>query len=435
MRPRPKSQRAYEELCQTIPGGVNSPVRAWKGLETTPLVAVKGKGDTLWDADGHDYVDYCGSWGPLILGHADSEVLAAVARRAEKGLSFGVTTEVEGELARKIVKRVPSVEKVRFVSSGTEATMSAVRLARAYTGRPLIVKFTGHYHGHSDGFLVKAGSGVVGLGEESSSRGVPVEWVRHTVCLPFNDEEACRRFFQGPEATRVAAVILEPVAGNMGVVPATQTFMALLATETSRVGALLIFDEVMTGFRLSLKGAQALYPVTPDLTCFGKVVGGGMPVAAFGGRSEIMDLLAPLGEVYQAGTLSGNPLAMEAGLRTLEKLECQGVYEELEAKTAVIVEPVKAFLAEEGVEACLQSCGSMFTLFFGRRHVANFEDSQSCDGETFKRFFHFMLDNGVFLAPSRFEASFVSLAHTQEHLEKTRDLMLQFAATLCPATA
>lgn len=427
---RPQSEEIYEKLCEVIPGGVNSPVRAFKALSMPPLVAERGAGDMIFDADGHSYIDFCGSWGPLIHGHAHPEILDVAYQQMAKGTTFGITTEIEGKLAQKIVALVPSVEKIRFVSSGTEATMSAVRLARGVTGRQLIVKFTGNYHGHSDSFLIQAGSGVLGLSSTSSSAGVPPESVRHTISLPYNAVEECREFLL--DATHrdiIAAVILEPIACNMGVVPPTPEFLLMLRRITQEIGALLIFDEVITGFRVSLGGAQALYGIPADLTCFGKIIGGGFPAAAFGGRTEIMNALAPLGNVYQAGTLSGNPVAMAAGLRTLEMLEVDGFYEELARKTDIITKPVKELLERKEINACIQQQGSLFTLFFGRKSVANMDEALALDKQEFTRFFKYLFNKGVYAPPLQQEAWFVSMAHTEKHLEDTRDIILDYFLT------
>lgn len=427
---REKSEETYEKLCEVIPSGVNSPVRAFSGIGLSPLVVEQGFEDRIKDVDGKEYIDYCCSWGALIHGHANKEVLQAVKTRMEKGTSFGITSDVEEKLARKVVGHVASVEKVRFVSSGTEATMSAIRLARGFTGRDVIVKFAGNYHGHADHLLVQAGSGVVGITPTSSSKGVPDDFVKYTVSLPYNDVEACRKLFSKPEYhKKIAAVIVEPVAGNMGVVPATREFLQALRKECSESGALLIFDEVINGFRLSLEGAQGAYNIKPDLSCFGKVVGGGFPAAAFGGKSEIMDFLAPQGPVYQAGTLSGNPVAMEAGLKTLELAEKEGFYQELESKAEVITKPVREAFSKAGFPACVQQVGSMFTIFWGTNKVSNMDDTQSFDKERFTRFFRFLFERGVYIPPSQYEACFVSSAHSVESLEKTRDLILEFIST------
>ena len=404
-----------------IPGGVNSPVRACQGLLDEPIIIERGFGDTIEDIHGQQYIDYCCSWGALIMGHAHPTILNAIEKRMQKGTTFGITTMIEEQLARKVTELVDSIETVRFVNSGTEATMSAVRLARGYTKRKKIIKFVGHYHGHADYFLVKAGSGVANL-VESSSAGIPEEIIQNTICLPFNDIEAVRK-----EITdEIAAVILEPIAGNMGVVPASQEFMTMLREETEKVGALLIIDEVITGFRVSLQGAQPLYGIKADLTCLGKVVGGGLNAAAFGGQKKIMDHLAPLGSVYQAGTLSGNPLAMEAGLQTLKMVEIDGFYEELERKANIITLPVQEVIRNKGLSACIQQVGSMFSIFFGPSKVDDFEEAQSLDQERFKHFFQYLLDRGVYIPPSPYESWFVSSAHTQENLEKTRDLILDY---------
>ncbi len=420
------SVETYKGLCEVIPGGVNSPVRACCGENKTPLVADYAFEDQVVDVDGNAYIDYCGSWGALIHGAAHPEILACAKARMDKGTTFGITTPIEEKMARKIVDLIPSVEKIRFVSTGTEATMSAVRLARGFTGRQLIIKFSGNYHGHADFFLVKAGSGVSIL-NASTSAGIPDDLVKQTICLPYNDVEACLEVFNNLEIqNQIAAVILEPIAGNMGLVPASNEFIKMLRDETKKHGALLIFDEVMTGFRVALKGAQSLYQVLPDLTCFAKIIGGGFPAAAFGGRKEIMDCLSPLGSVYQAGTLSGNPVAMEAGLKSLTLLEEPGFYEELERKTNIITEPVRQFIKENDTPACIQQSGSMFTLFFGLKEVTNMETAMKSDQALFKRFFSFMFANGVYIPPLQMEAWFVSNAHTDSHLEKTRNLILEF---------
>jgi glutamate-1-semialdehyde 2,1-aminomutase len=389
----------------------------------TPLVAQSGKGDILTDVDGRRYIDYCMSWGALILGHAHPQVVEAATKRLEMGSSFGVTTEVELLLASQVIKHYPSMEKVRFVSSGTEATMTALRLSRGFTGKPLIIKFNGHYHGHADSLLIQAGSGVSYL-PQASSKGIPEDLIKNTLSLPFNDVELCRRVLR--QNDQIAAVILEPIAGNMGVVPANSDFVQMLCEETAKAGALLIFDEVINGFRVGLKGAQGHYQIKPDLTCLGKIVGGGFPAAAFGGRREIMDLLAPLGGVYQAGTLSGNPVAMAAGLQTLQEVEREGFYETLEEHTRILIDPIQEWIRNKDLPLCLQRVGSMFTLFFGVKKVERREDLQKMDGEMFLRFFKYLFEEGVYLAPSAYEASFVSMAHSKENLQKTSQLILQF---------
>lgn len=400
---RPISKEIFEKSASMIPGGVNSPVRAFPGLGMTPLIAERGTGDMVWDVDGNGYIDYCGSWGALILGHAHPRVVQAAIEQVQLGSTFGIATSVEAEIAAQVIKHTPSIEKIRFVSSGTEACMSAVRLARGFTGKNTVLKFDGNYHGHFDSFLLRAGSGVSYL-NESSSKGIPADFVRHTISLPYNDIEGVRTFVRS--RTDLAAIMLEPVAGNMGVVPADAAFIQMLREESLKSGALLIFDEVMTGFRVGLKSAQGLYGVTPDLSCFGKIVGGGFPAAAFGGRKEIMDCLAPLGQVYQAGTLSGNPVAMKAGRTTLLELEKPGLYEELERKTNIIADPLR----EAGVK--VNQVGSMFTVFLGN--------------ERYKELFVFLFEKGIYFPPSQYEACFVSTAHTEEHLEQTRNAVFQF---------
>ena len=431
MLKRPKSDQVFKELCQVIPGGVNSPVRAFKGLGLLPMVVDRGEKDRLYDMDGHSYIDFCLSWGPLIHGHAHPEIVKCVHERVLKGTTFGITTQVEEKLARKITQHIPSIEKIRFVSSGTEATMSAARLARGFTKRPLIIKFSGNFHGHADFFLVQAGSGLFGLNPSSTSQGVPDDIVRHTVCLPYNDVEATRSFMQDPKNKGlIAAVIVEPIAGNMGVVPATQEFLDMLREETLKIGALLIFDEVITGYRVGLGGAQKKYHIKPDITCLAKIIGGGFPAAGFGGRADIMECLAPLGQVYQAGTLSGNPVAMVAGLKTIEMLEQPDVYKQLEAMANIITQPVKEKIAQKNLNACVQQEGSMFTLFFGRRTVQNMEDAKELDLELFAKYFRYMFENGVYLPPMQHEAWFVSTVHENENLVKTRDLTLKFLNTV-----
>jgi glutamate-1-semialdehyde 2,1-aminomutase len=432
MNNRNKSQKIFEDLGRVIPGGVNSPVRACKTLGQLPMVVEQAKEDLLTDADGYSYIDYCGSWGSLIHGHAHPEILKGVEERMFKGTSFGITTSIEEQLAHQIVSLVDSVEKIRFVSSGTEATMSAARLARGYTKRDYIIKFTGHYHGHADFFLVQAGSGVFNLSPTSSSAGIPNDVVKHTLCLPFNDIQACLEVFNHPNyQDQIAAVILEPIAANMGVVPATQEFIDFLRQETQKRGIVLIFDEVVTGFRVGLKGAQERFKIKADLTCFGKIIGGGLPAAAFGGRSDIMNCLAPLGPVYQAGTLSGNPLAMEAGFQALRLLQKPGFYEELQRKTDMLTQPIRELIAKKNKNACVQQVGSMFTLFFGKKEVKNMEDAKQIDTDLFAKFFRYMFQQGIYLPPSAHEAWFISTAHQEKHLLKTRDAVLQFLDEEC----
>lgn len=424
---RAKSDATYQALSSVIPAGVNSPVRAFKGLDMTPLVVDYAYGDTLVDVDGQHYIDYCLSWGALIHGHAHPQIIRQVTAAIARGTSFGCTTAVEERLARKVIEFMPSIEKVRFVSSGTEATMSAVRLARGYTGRRIVIKFSGSYHGHADSFLVQAGSGAMGLNGSSTSSGVPKEFFQWTACLPYNDSAAFDAFISDKKiAQDLACVIIEPISANMGLVASEQSFLEHIRRRTQELGALFIFDEVVTGFRVGKNGAQGLYGITPDLTCLGKIVGGGFPAACFGGKKEVMEFLAPLGSVYQAGTLSGNPVAMEAGFQALCLLEEEGFYEKLEKKTAIVTEPIKEFLKKNSRNACLQQAGSCFTLFFGKKKVMHVVDSQECDTNRFSHFFRYLFDRGIYIPPSQFEVWTVSSAHTEEHLQKTRDLCLEF---------
>lgn len=420
---RPLSETLYLKSCRLMPGGVNSPVRAFKGMGMAPLIVERGRGDTIWDVDGHAYIDFCQSWGSLILGHAPQNVIEKAKEQLLLGTSFGIATPYEEELAEAITRHLPSIEKLRFVSSGTEATMTAIRLARAFTGKPVIVKFNGHYHGHSDSLLIKAGSGVNHL-PEASSQGVPDALVKLTASLPFNDLETCRNFIRSRDD--IACVLLEPVAGNIGVVPAKREFLEMLREETLKKGIVLIFDEVITGFRVALSGAQGYYGVTPDLTCLGKIIGGGLPAAAFGGRKEIMDQIAPLGSVYQAGTLSGNPLAMCAGLETLKTIEKPGFYSILEKKLEEFLLPIRHLIEQKGLPIAVQSVGSMFTLFFGVHKVESKEDLDSMDEERFKHFFRYLFERGVYFSPSAYEAHFISSAHTDENLKKTQSLILDY---------
>jgi glutamate-1-semialdehyde 2,1-aminomutase len=408
----------FEEACRFIPGGVNSPVRAFRGVGGEPIFFKRAAGAHVVAADGRRFIDYVGSWGPMILGHAHPQVIEAVQRVAADGLSFGAPTELETQLARRVTELMPSIELVRFVSSGTEATMSAIRLARGYTGRETIVKFEGCYHGHSDSLLIKAGSGALTFGVPTSP-GVPRELAAHTVTLPFNDADRVRDAFRqlGPQ---IACVIVEPVAGNMNCVPPAPGFLRTLREECDAAGALLIFDEVMTGFRVALGGAQALYGVRPDLTTLGKIIGGGMPVGAFGGRREIMEQLSPLGPVYQAGTLSGNPVAMTAGLVTLELVAAPGFHERLSAITDVLVQRLAVAAASCDIPFATNHVGGMFGFFFTEeRRIDSFAKVMACDVERFKRFFHRMLEEGVYFAPSAFEAGFVSIAHSPADIDAT----------------
>ncbi len=418
---RKKSEVFYEKALQLFPGGVNSPVRAFVGLGLTPLIVARGKGAIIWDIDDNSYIDFCGSWGALILGHAHLVAIDAARKQLELGSSFGITCEAEATLASLIQKHVPSMEKIRFVSSGTEATMSAVRLARAYTGKSKVIKFEGNYHGHADSFLTGAGSGVSHL---PACPGIPPEMVQSTLSLPYNDIETVRRTLE--ENTDVAAVILEPIAANMGIVPSWYPFLEALREETKKRGIVLIFDEVITGFRCGIKGAQGDYGIIPDLTCLGKVIGGGFPAAAFGGKKEIMDLLAPLGQVYQAGTLSGNPVAMSAGAAVLQEVAESNFYEPLNLRTHLFLEPIYEKIHHEDLPVYLVSRGSMFSLAFGVRQVSSYEDVKKIDKECFSRFFSYLLERGVYISPSPYETHFVSGAHTQEQLAFTQKLILDF---------
>lgn len=412
-----RSDDLFAAACRHIPGGVNSPVRAFRGVGGTPVFFSRAKGAYLYDADDRKYIDYVGSWGPAILGHAHDEVIREVQEAAVNGLTFGAPTELEIRMADKVCELLPSMGMVRMVSSGTEATMSAIRLARGYTGRDLLVKFEGCYHGHADALLVKAGSGALTLGEPSSA-GVPADVAKHTITLEFNNLAATEDFFRS-RGEEVACIIVEPVAGNMNCIPPAPGFLEGLRTLCDQHGAVLIFDEVMTGFRVALGGAQAHYGVTPDLTTLGKVIGGGMPVGAFGGKRAIMEKIAPLGPVYQAGTLSGNPIAMRAGLKTLELISVPGFFESLTQKTAALCQALEKAAQDNGVALTTNQVGGMFGLFFTDKKVASYADACACDVETFKHFFHAMLAEGVYLAPSAFEAGFVSAAHSADDIAAT----------------
>jgi len=408
----------FSEAKKVIPGGVNSPVRSFSGVGGTPVYIDHASGAYIFDNENKQYIDYVGSWGPMILGHAHPEVIDVVKQTAEKGLSFGAPTELETTMAAKVCELVPSIDKVRMVSSGTEATMSALRLARGYTGRDKIVKFEGCYHGHSDSLLVKAGSGALTLGVPSSP-GVPAALAADTITLTYNDSEQVKTTF-AEIGSEIACIIVEPVAGNMNCIPPVAGFLETLRQVCDEHGCVLIFDEVMTGFRVGLQGAQGVYKVTPDLTTLGKVIGGGMPVGAFGGKNEIMDYLAPVGPVYQAGTLSGNPVAMAAGLKTLELISKPDFYKNLTKTTEKLVSGIKQRASEAGISMTSNQVGAMFGLFFSKEEkVTGFAQVMECDQELFKRFFHGMLEQGVYLAPSAFEAGFVSAAHTDEDIEKT----------------
>ncbi len=408
----------FSEAKSVIPGGVNSPVRSFSGVGGTPVFIDHAQGAYVYDSMGKQYIDYVGSWGPMVLGHAHPEVIAAVKTAAEKGLSFGAPTEIETLLAKKVCALLPSIDLVRMVSSGTEATMSAIRLARGYTGRDKIVKFEGCYHGHSDSLLVKAGSGALTLGIPSSP-GVSAAVAENTITLTYNDSEAVRELF-GKLGETIACIIVEPIAGNMNCIPPETGFLQCLRDVCDQYQSILIFDEVMTGFRVALNGAQGLYGITPDLTTLGKVIGGGMPVGAFGGKRQIMEHLAPLGPVYQAGTLSGNPVAMAAGLKTLELISEPGFYESLSAKTETLTSGLKESAKKAGIAFATNQVGGMFGLFFtDTENLTRFKQVMACDQDRFKQFFHAMLAQGVYLAPSAFEAGFVSAAHSDEDLAQT----------------
>ena len=408
----------YQEACKYIPGGVNSPVRAFRSVGGEPIFFKQAAGAYATAADGQRFIDYVGSWGPMILGHAHPQVIKAVQEVAADGLSFGAPTELETRLARRVIELMPAIELVRFVSSGTEATMSAIRLARGFTGRDVIVKFEGCYHGHSDSLLIKAGSGALTLGVPTSP-GVPKALADFTVTLNFNDPAQVREAF-GQIGDKIACVIVEPVAGNMNCVPPAREFLETLRSECDLSGALLIFDEVMTGFRVALGGAQALYGVRPDLTTLGKIIGGGMPVGAFGGRRDIMERLAPLGPIYQAGTLSGNPVAMTAGLTTLELLSAPGFHQRLKDSTDMLVQRLAAAAASAGIPLATNHVCGMFGFFFtSERSIDRYSKVMACDVERFKRFFHGMLAEGVYFAPSAFEAGFMSAAHTPADIDAT----------------
>jgi glutamate-1-semialdehyde 2,1-aminomutase len=412
-----RSSALFARARTIIPGGVNSPVRAFKAVGGHPLFIDHGSGAYVYDVDGNEYIDYVGSWGPLILGHAHPRVVEAVTRATERGMSFGAPTEAEVRLAQMVVEAVPSMQMVRFVNSGTEATMSALRVARAYTRREKVIKFAGGYHGHADMLLVAAGSGALTLGTPDSP-GVPAAATAQTLVLPYNDVDAVREVF-GRYPGEIAAVIVEPVAGNMGCVPPIPGFLEGLREITRQDGAVLIFDEVMTGFRVAYGGAQALYGIAPDITCLGKIVGGGMPAAAYGGRREIMELVSPAGPVYQAGTLSGNPLAMAAGAAQLDLLREPGVYEQLEQAGAALSEGLRSAVEAAGVPVYQTRVGSMFCLFFTDQPVVDEASARRSDVSQFAAFFHEMLERGVYLAPSQFEAGFISLAHSDEVIERT----------------
>jgi glutamate-1-semialdehyde 2,1-aminomutase len=418
MKPRKKSQELHARAIRVIPGGVDSPVRAFKSVGGEPPYIVRGKGSRIWDADGNDYIDYVGSWGPLILGHAFPGVVEAVEKANRDGASFGACTPAEAQLAEAVIEAFPSMNKVRFVSSGTEATMSAIRLARAFTRRKYIVKFEGCYHGHADSLLVKAGSGVATLGIPGSA-GVLDEQAQFTLALPFNNQQAVEEAFTKFK-DQIACVIVEPVVGNMGCVLPEQGYLEFLRSITTQHGTVLILDEVMTGFRLSFGGAQALYKIKPDLTTLGKIIGGGLPVGAYGGRAELMDMVAPLGPVYQAGTLSGNPLAMAAGIATLRELKNRpDIYRQLEQRSAALVDGVLAVAKKKNVALTANRVGSMFTWFFQPERVHDWDTAAQSDTQAFGKFHRAMLESGVYLPPSQYEAMFMSAAHTDADVQET----------------
>jgi glutamate-1-semialdehyde 2,1-aminomutase len=412
-----RNQQLFEKSQQLIPGGVNSPVRAFKSVGGTPIFFKRGQGAHLWDEDDKQYIDYIGSWGPMILGHAHPEVIKAVQEAAANSLSFGAPTARELDMAEMVIKLVPSMEQLRLVSSGTEATMSAIRLARGFTNRSKIVKFEGCYHGHADALLVKAGSGLLTFGTPSSA-GVPPEVAADTLTLNYNDIAGVEALFK-EVGNEIACVIVEPVAGNMNLVTPAKGFLECLREKCTQHGAVLIFDEVMTGFRVALGGAQAYFNIKPDLTTLGKVIGGGLPVGAFGGRADIMHCLAPVGPVYQAGTLSGNPVAVAAGLKTLELIQASNFHEKLAATAKLLVEGLSAAAKEAGIYFSANSIGGMFGLYFSKNVPTSFDEVMQSDKEAFNRFFHLMLDEGVYLAPSAFEAGFVSAAHSPDDIEAT----------------
>jgi glutamate-1-semialdehyde 2,1-aminomutase len=417
MRSLAKSEALFAEALKHIPGGVNSPVRAFRAVGGTPFFVDRAKGSRFWDMDGNEYIDYVGTWGPAILGHAAKPIIDAVKSAAEHGTSFGVPNPFEVEMAKAVCELVPSVQKVRFCSSGTEACMSAIRLARGFNKRDTILKFDGCYHGHADSLLVKAGSGALTFGHPDSA-GVPADVAKHTLVLPYNDEDAIKAVF-AERGREIACVIVEGVPGNAGLYLPKPGYYDLIAKLCRESGAVFIFDEVMTGFRLAPGGAQQLFGLTPDLSCFGKIIGGGLPVGAFGGRADIMDLLAPLGPVYQAGTLSGNPLAMAAGLAALKTLQAGGYYEILEQRGAQLEAGMKDAATSAGVPVTFKRIGSMFCGYFTDAPIHNLADAMKADRQRFAKYFHGLLDGGVFLAPSQFEAGFISAAHSETDIEAT----------------
>ena len=412
-----QSEKLFYKACEVMPGGVNSPVRAFKSVGCNPLFVKKGNGSKIWDADGNEYIDYVASWGPLIFGHAHPQIVEALKRQVELGTSYGASTELEIELAEQVVTLVPSLEVVRMVNSGTEAVMSAIRLARGVTGRDKVVKFEGCYHGHVDSMLVKAGSGLASLGIPECP-GIVDALAKNTLTLPFNDSSKVKDLFAA-EGDNIACVIVEPVGGNMGVVPPQNGFLETLREVTNQVGAVLIFDEVITGFRVALGGVQSICGVKPDLTCLGKVIGGGLPVGAYGGSRQLMNNIAPVGPIYQAGTLSGNPLAMTAGIEMIKLLSGQSVYDELERKSEKLCAGYESNVKKLGIKAQFTRVGSMFSMFFTDQNIIDFESVKSSDTNFFRSYFTSLLDEGVYIAPSQFEAGFMSAVHTDEEIEQT----------------
>ncbi|OHB74070.1 MAG: glutamate-1-semialdehyde-2,1-aminomutase [Planctomycetes bacterium RBG_16_55_9] len=417
MIPLKKSRKQFRDAAKVIPGGVNSPVRAFRAVGTNPIFIDRAKGPYLYDADGNKYIDYCLSWGPMILGHARAEVLRYVKKVMTKGTSFGIPTELETRLAKMIVEAIGSVEKVRLVSSGTEAVMTAIRLARGCTGRDKIIKFIGCYHGHVDHLLVQAGSGATTLGAPSSP-GVPKDFTKHTILLPYNDPERVQKAFD-KYRDQIAAVIVEPIAGNMGVVPPRNDFLKTIRKSCTENGSLLIFDEVITGFRIKYGSVQDVMGVKADLTCLGKIIGGGFPIGACGGKAKLMNELAPTGRIYQAGTLSGNPVCVAAGIATLKRLKSEGLYPALDAATERLCNGIRSALLEHGIEHSINRIGSMFTVFFNTKPVTDYASATQCDTQMYARFHHSMLKERIYLPPSQFEACFVSTEHKQKDIDKT----------------
>ena len=413
-----KSKALFEEAKKYIPGGVNSPVRAFKDVGITPPFMVKGNGSKIYDEDNNEYIDYVGSWGPLLLGHNNQQVKEALKMQIDVAISFGAPTALEVEMAKLICNLVPSVEMVRMVNSGTEATMSAIRLARGYTKRDKIVKFAGNYHGHADSFLIQAGSGALTHGVPSSP-GIPEDVIKHTLIAQYNDIDGLKSIFN-TYGKEIAAIIIEPIAGNMGVVPATQEFIDFTREITQEYGSLLIFDEVMTGFRVAINCAQSLYNIKPDLTCFGKIIGGGLPVGAYGGKRDIMEMVSPVGPVYQAGTLSGNPVAMSAGLTTLKMLRDNSkIYTNVEQQAKILQEGIEKNILDTGTDATVNRVGSMITLFFTDKRVSNYEDAKTSDTKKYAKYFRSMLEQGIYLPPSQFEAFFISYSHSNSDINRT----------------